>query len=149
MSRKLSLAERTTLFWNSVDKSEGCWLWKGRLDVSGYGRFRFNNTDQKAHRVLFFLDGKNLNREELIDHKCRNRRCVNPEHLRIVVRATNVLENSLAVTAIHNQKTKCINGHPFTKTIKTKHAARFRICQECRNAWSRNYRWKQKQAATK
>lgn len=68
----------------TVEEHTGCWLWWGRQSRNGYGRVRVRGKERAAHRVLFMLSGNVLFDGEVLDHLCRNRACVNPEHLEAV-----------------------------------------------------------------
>lgn len=74
-----SLEER---FWEKVDKSGECWLWKGKK-TEREGKFFVNNTFWSAHRIAYYLSqGLSLQTElPYIHQSCGNRLCVNPEHL--------------------------------------------------------------------
>jgi HNH endonuclease len=73
-----------------VDES-GCWLWCGATS-EGYGSVWLadEHRTEFAHRLFWqdrygaIPDGKE------IDHVCRVRRCVNPEHLRLATRRQNL-----------------------------------------------------------
>lgn len=67
-------------FWSKVNKTSECWLWTGELR-EGYGRFNIDGKYLSAHRVSWLLDDKTIPDGLLLRHKCRNRNCVNPEHL--------------------------------------------------------------------
>ncbi len=83
-------------FWARVDVGHplGCWLWTGRVDPQGYGRFDAipeaggRSRPLLAHRVAYRL----LTGEEpgTLDHLCRTPPCVNPDHLEGVGRGENV-----------------------------------------------------------
>jgi hypothetical protein len=72
-----------------VDPDTGCWNWMLRLDKGGYSRITRNGEVQRGHRVFYesrygpVPDGLQL------DHLCRNRRCVNPDHLEPVTGVEN------------------------------------------------------------
>jgi hypothetical protein len=70
-------------FWSKVDKTGGCWEWKGARRRDGYGLFWNRETKRwdRAHRVALedsegpIPDGMNA------CHRCDNPPCVNPCHL--------------------------------------------------------------------
>jgi len=107
------------------EPNSGCWLWTGNLTSQGYGRFVVprktarKHTD-RAYRVAWELligpvpEGKEL------DHLCRVRCCVNPQHLEPVSHRENLLRGSGAtVTKLRwatrrEAMTHCVNGHEYT-----------------------------------
>mgnify|MGYP001614934139 CR=1 FL=1 len=91
----------------------GCWIWKWYKDKKGYGVMRKNGLLLKAHRYFYkkykggILEGLQL------DHLCRNKSCVNPEHLEIVTNAENCrrgLNAKLNYNIILQIKNKLSNG---------------------------------------
>lgn len=126
-------------FWSHVEKTQTCWLWTGALKPSGYGNFHIGLGDggrlvPPAHRVSYLLAGKSIEPAEVVDHICRVRHCVNPDHLRAVTNQENVLAG-IGPTAINARKTHCKRGHEFTQenTIATATGRECRACKTLRN----------------
>jgi len=78
------IAER---FWSRVKLVPGnnpklgyCWEWTGARDRDGYGQFRYQRRQSKAHRVVLILLGVNLSKPQSA-HRCDNPPCVRPSHL--------------------------------------------------------------------
>jgi len=69
------------------EPNSGCWLWLGSISKKGYGK---GPNGRHAHRTIFeHYKGPIPNKLEL-DHKCRVRSCVNPDHLEPVTTKVNV-----------------------------------------------------------
>lgn len=136
-------------FWSKVDKRgpDECWPWLGPLH-RGYGAFGFKRKTYLSQRASMIVHGHDIPEKMHVDHMCRNRSCVNPNHLRIVTSKVNTLENSVSVTAINAAKTHCKRGHPFDEA-NTKYGRRRyeRICRACRPIDARLKRQRDKQNA--
>lgn len=72
-----------------VDPS-GCWIWTGVVGKNGYGRMGWRGRFLGAHRVSYALLKGSLVEGLQIDHLCRVRSCVNPDHLEQVTPQVNI-----------------------------------------------------------
>ncbi len=129
-------------FWMKVNKTDTCWLWMGCL-AEGYGVFNCvidGIKHQRAHRVSYVLSGKKLIKNKTLDHLCRVRNCVRPDHLEQVSRKENIIRG-FGAGAINHRKTYCKNGHPFDEdnTYYRKYGGRdCRLCKQRR--WNKMYK---------
>lgn len=82
----VSLEDR---FWSKVNKTDTCWIWIA-AKIRGYGVIRINHKNHLAHRVSFEWAKGSIPKGMDIDHKCCNRSCVNPDHLRACTRSENI-----------------------------------------------------------
>lgn len=76
----MTLAER---LWGHVEKTDGCWNWTAAINDSGYGVItdRARKCHHRAHRLSWELAHGPIPADQLVLHKCDNRRCVRPDHL--------------------------------------------------------------------
>lgn len=78
-----------------VDALTGCWNWLGPLSKAGYAlgtvqRSQGGIVRQAVAHRMFYEEAKGPIPEGLVlDHLCRNRRCVNPDHLEPVTQVVN------------------------------------------------------------
>lgn len=66
---------------------KGCWVWLGSVNGAGYGQHGQKRTG--VHRIAYELWNGPIPRGVQVDHKCRVRCCVNPEHLRLLSPSAN------------------------------------------------------------
>lgn len=105
-------------FWEKVDRKgpDECWEWMARKCPLGYGRLWVVDRVRLAHHVSCMLHGIPIpgypKSDHCIDHKCGNRGCVNPAHLRVVLAADNCGILAKPTPHWNNKiKTHCIHGH--------------------------------------
>ncbi len=68
----------------------GCWLWVGKVNRGGYGVTSVAGKTRSAHRVSYEWHVGPIPIGLDLDHLCRVRRCVNPDHLEPVTRRENI-----------------------------------------------------------
>lgn len=72
-----------------ISKKTGCWEWQRYLMPNGYGTLTRNSKVQLAHRYYYEQEFGKIPTGKELDHLCRNRKCVNPNHLEPVTRTEN------------------------------------------------------------
>lgn len=100
---------------NTLHLKDGsnCIVWRGALH-NGYGRFTWKGKRHNVHRWMYIAVHGKLPKTLHIDHLCRNRACINPEHLEAVTSRENTMRGN-GITAQCARKEKCIRGHLFVK----------------------------------
>ena len=124
----------------------GCWIWKGShggFATEGkhaYGRFWFMEKNVMAHRFSYeFIGGYEIEKDNVIDHLCKNPNCVNPNHLESIT----VYENSIRTSSgfgKNARKTECIRGHPLSGENLYEAKNRTRKCKTCIKLRTQNFR---------
>jgi hypothetical protein len=111
-----------------------CWIWKGARSSEGYARFysgqneKKRSTYQYVHRLVYEAFVGPIPEGLHIDHLCRNRACVNPEHLETVTPRVNLLRGA-GPPAQNARKTHCKAGHSLAENVRLYHGRR--QCREC------------------
>lgn len=91
-------------FWNKVEKTENCWIWKGAINPSGHGVIKMYGKNQGAHRVSYMLHFGVIPEGMHICHKCPcgdNPACVNPAHLYLGTPQQNCQDEIRKQTTTH------------------------------------------------
>lgn len=144
-ARAKSAVER---FWARVERglaTEDCWQWRGKLNDKGYGILWIRPKPAgptKAHRFAYELLIGPIPKGLEPDHRCRNRRCVNPDHLELVTHQVNLRrgEGGLIAAIRQRQKKHCAQGHAYDliNTYFTPDGRReCRICKQNRSQLSK------------
>jgi hypothetical protein len=136
--------ERIAKFWRKVQKTEGCWLWTKNRCKQGYGQVFWAGRQAKAHRVAYELTKGPVPAGLELDHLCRNRACVRPDHLDPVTHRVNVLRGE-GVAARRARRTHCPQGHPYDEK-NTYRFGRQRMCRACHLVHTRAHKARTKAA---
>lgn len=82
-------SEFNRVIFDRIDfrSKDECWNWIGAVKPTGYGSINHNGKAHQAHRAVYELMVGEPEFE--LDHKCENKRCVNPWHLQDVNRSVN------------------------------------------------------------
>lgn len=116
-----------------VVDANGCWIWQGEITANGYGRFSVGSRNLLAHRWAYEQARGPIGDGLTIDHLCRVKSCVNPDHLEPVTIRDNILRCPDAPAAINAAKTECIHGHAFDSANTYVHPRTgVRQCRACK-----------------
>lgn len=131
-----------------VNTETGCWEWTAAIFKQGYGYglFTVAGKSRGAHRVSYELHVGPIPDGLVIDHLCRNPRCVNPAHLEAVTQAVNVHRGN-GLCAQNARKTHCKRGHEFTpENTLAPRGKQGRECRACHRAATNEWRAKNREA---
>jgi hypothetical protein len=122
----------------------GCWLWGGKLNRNGYGQA---GGGPMAHREAWKKVNGPVPEGMVLDHVCRMRCCVNPDHLRVVTKRENSIYNSEGPTAKNFAKASCPKCGGAYTPIPWKPDRR--MCLPCDTAMQRSRDWKRRGAPSR
>lgn len=134
-------------FWSKVEKTDGCWMWKGGKTDEGYGATNVVLDDDgeqrwmRAHRAAYILTHGTPEKPEL-HHICEEKLCVRPDHLKPVTRKEHMNLTPGTYGYKWARRTHCEAGHPFNSDNLLPFATKagFRRCRECSRLKSKAWR---------
>jgi hypothetical protein len=103
----------------------GCIPWGGLLTHDGYPRQYARAGTQYAHRQRWIAKNGPIPAGMELDHLCRNRSCVNVDHLELVTHAENMRRA---------RKATCVRGHELVEKTRP-NGQMFRHCMVCDRAY--------------
>ena len=121
-----------------------CWVSTYSVASHGYAQIGWQDADYRqvvtAHRAAWvYHAGQQIPEGMTVDHTCKNRRCVNPDHLRVL----SNFDNARRTRGRDWPLGQCVNGHDDKHLILTDGGRRVR-CSICRAEYQRRYYAKQR-----
>ena len=143
-------------FWQRIRVLEnGCWLWVGHRNRTGYGQFHSQRRTVQAHRLAYETLVGPIPIGLQSDHLCHgadancgggdgclHRACVNPSHLEPVTGRENVLRGN-TIIARCAAATACPSGHPYDASNTYITPLGKRDCRVCRQEAGQRFRQRQ------
>lgn len=139
------IAERASSFYEAEGE---CWISGYALGSHGYPQIGWHEAPgvrraTLTHRATWVhAHRRQIPAGMTIDHTCKNRRCVNPRHLRLMSNFENARRTSGRDWPIG----QCINGHSNDELILTDGGRRIR-CRICRGDYQRRYRARKREVS--
>ena len=151
----MKMADVQTVEWKKVGrlrlsrvrKDGDCLLWTGHTNSKGYSTVQVLGVRVYIHRLAYMVHVGPIPDGLTIDHLCRNKRCVNPDHLEAVTNKVNILRG-LGVTAQNKRKTHCKRGHPLEGVNLRLLPGGGRACRTCLRVYAHR-RWAMKRKSHK
>ena len=129
----------------AVDPATGCWNWLKTCTPNGYGLRHGNKKDvpsMTAHRFVFMSVRGPIPEGLELDHLCRNKKCVNPDHLEPVTHAENMRRCPSSLARLSSPL--CSHGHPLDGIRARSKGGRY--CKTCVKLNKRRQRERKKLA---
>jgi len=120
--------------------SSGCWVWKGFTTPNGYSHSKLNGVRKLAHRFSYEIFKGEIPEGYQIDHLCKVRHCINPDHLEAVTPQENIARSNVGKELL--ARTHCGKGHEYndknTYYVKRNRVIVGRSCRACHNIYEKN-----------
>lgn len=120
----------------------GCWLWTGGTNGKGYGIYyttRGSNKYIVLHRAFYMYYKGEIPDGLCLDHLCRVKCCVNPDHLEAVTVGENTMRG-IGFAPMNAKKTHCAKGHEYSATNTHHRLTGGRECKQCKTDWEKAFR---------
>lgn len=116
------------------EPNSGCWLWLGSITDDGYAWGAQDGggpASRSSYRVFRGPTPANMQ----VDHTCKTRACVNPDHLQLLTREQNNALRDCYTNNANRRKTHCSNGHALTPKNVSVYVYRDGTRRRCRSCW--------------
>ena len=125
------------------DTYDSCWRWTSTISKAGYPYFTLTSTKMvRAHRLSYMIFKGDIPNGLVLDHLCRNKSCVNPDHLEAVTSLVNTRRGlSGKINNPQTKKTNCPKGHSLSDNNLTLYTKRlgYRRCLICSREYQKLY----------
>ena len=126
--------------------TDDCWEWTAGRFSLGYGAYELDGKTRLAHRVVYEALVGPIPEGRQLDHLCRVRHCVNPDHLEPVTPRENTVRG-VGPSAQNSRKTHCPQGHPYSGENLYVDPRNRRRCRTCMRQNLRDWQARKRRAA--
>lgn len=129
-------------YFRHTKGANGCWISTYSTASHGYAQIGWQENGERhvvlAHRASWVHVYGQVPTGFTLDHTCKQSRCVNPDHLRLL----SNFENARRTDGRDWPIGECANGHP--NDLLVERADGSVICGECRRVHVGRYNWRRR-----
>ena len=111
-----------------IDRQFGCWLWRGKVNSGGYAIVWRGRRPSDAHKLVYEAERGAVPEGMTLDHRCKRRLCVNPEHLDPMSNLAN--QQGKSWRARVRRQADCSRGHEMPLNVMVTPEGG-RLCRAC------------------
>ena len=102
---------------HTVNEETDCWIWNGTTEENKkyYPQLRIDGVNYYVHKLIARVYN---NEGSIIKHSCKNKRCVNPDHLKTATKSYEIILSEMdKVIATYMKDSKTIDRNKAIKDI--------------------------------